>query len=88
MILDKEKIQAVIFDMDGVLFLSGDSHERAWRETLESIGITDFSYATIAGMRTDDALIKVIREHGICRAWRATRCSDSLLVVSKSGMNA
>lgn len=64
MILNKEKIQAVIFDMDGVLFLSGDCHERAWRETLESIGITDFSYATIAGMRTDDALIKVIREQG------------------------
>lgn len=64
MILDKEKIQAVIFDMDGVLFLSGNCHERAWRETLESIGITDFSYVAIAGMRTDDALAKIIREQG------------------------
>lgn len=64
MILDKEKIQAVIFDMDGVLFLSNGCHERAWRETLESIGISDFSYAAIAGMRTDDALAKMILEHG------------------------
>lgn len=64
MILDKEKVQAVIFDMDGVLFLSNDCHERAWQQIFESIGIMNFSYATIAGMRTDDALVKVIREQG------------------------
>lgn len=63
MILDREKVQAVIFDMDGVLFLSNGCHERAWRETLESIGIIDFSYAAIAGMRTDDALAKVILQN-------------------------
>jgi beta-phosphoglucomutase len=64
MILDRKKVQAVIFDMDGVLFLSNGCHERAWRETFQSIGITDFSYAAIAGMRTDDALARVILEHG------------------------
>lgn len=64
MTLNKEKVRAVIFDMDGVLFLSGDCHELAWRETLQSIGIVDFSYADIAGMRTDDALLKVLTENG------------------------
>lgn len=57
-------MRAVIFDMDGVLFLSNDCHERAWRETLIGIDIKEFSYVNIAGMRTDDALIKILLENG------------------------
>ncbi len=56
--------KAVIFDMDGVLFLSNDCHEKAWTETLKTIGITHYEYAAIAGMRTDDAFVKLLREHG------------------------
>ncbi len=57
-------IEAVIFDMDGVLFLSSDCHERAYREVLNEIGISDFSYASVAGMRTDEAMVKVLSERG------------------------
>lgn len=58
-------VRAIIFDMDGVLFLSGDSHTRAFQEVLKDIGIFHFSYASIAGMRTDDAMRKVITENGL-----------------------
>ena len=58
-------IRAIIFDMDGVLFLSGDSHERAFQEVLAGIGIAEFSYASIAGMRTDEALRQVILAQGL-----------------------
>lgn len=53
-------IKAIIFDMDGVLFLSTDCHEKAFRKTFAQIGITDFSYASIAGMRTDEAMKKIL----------------------------
>jgi HAD superfamily hydrolase (TIGR01509 family) len=56
--------RAIIFDMDGVLFLSSGCHERAFQETLSGIGIVGFSYASIAGMRTDDAMRKVLAENG------------------------
>ncbi len=64
MIRDFSATQAIIFDMDGVLFLSSDCHEQAYREVLQGIGIADFSYAAIAGMRTDDAMRKLLFEHG------------------------
>ena len=62
--VDFHAVKAIIFDMDGVLFLSNDCHEVAWRETLASIGILNFSYASIAGMRTDDALQKILSLNG------------------------
>lgn len=58
------QIEAVIFDMDGVLFLSSDCHERAFREVFAKIGIMDFSYAAVAGMRTEEAIEKILRENG------------------------
>jgi len=57
-------ISAVVFDMDGVLFLSNSCHEKAFKETLEAVGIANFSYPTIAGMRTDDAFKKVLSDAG------------------------
>ncbi len=61
--LDTSKLEAVIFDMDGVLFLSTDCHEQAYRETLQSIGIHHFSYSSLAGMRTDEAIKKVLAKN-------------------------
>lgn len=62
--LDVTGLKAVIFDMDGVLFHSSDCHEEAWRDALQSVGITDFVYASIAGMRTDEAAKKILQEKG------------------------
>ncbi|HSX41742.1 MAG TPA: HAD family phosphatase [Candidatus Saccharimonadales bacterium] len=53
------QIKAVIFDMDGVLLFSSDGHRLAYEQTLAPIGITDFSYAEVAGMRTDEAFKKI-----------------------------
>jgi beta-phosphoglucomutase len=64
MILDLANIKAVIFDMDGVLFLSGDCHERAWIETLNEAGIRKFSYSKFTGMRTKEAFKKIYSENG------------------------
>lgn len=56
--------RAIIFDMDGVLFLSSDCHAKAFAETLLDAGIEGFSYSSIAGMRTDDAFRKIFSELG------------------------
>ncbi|TXH00602.1 MAG: HAD family phosphatase [Candidatus Moraniibacteriota bacterium] len=65
MLLDVSKINSIIFDMDGVLLHSSDCHEEAWRDALSLVGITQFSYAGIAGMRTDEAVQKILNEQGI-----------------------
>lgn len=59
MLKNSNKVKAVIFDMDGVLFLSSDCHAKAFEETLKSHDITDFLYSDVAGMRTDEAMKKV-----------------------------
>lgn len=64
MLLDLPKIQAIIFDMDGVLFHSSDCHEEAWRDAFRTVGITHFSYTGIAGMRSDEAAYKILSEQG------------------------
>lgn len=61
---DLSKVKGIIFDMDGVLFSSGDCHEEAFRQTFESAGIKNFSYKEIAGMRTDEAIKKVFVDCG------------------------
>lgn len=48
--------------MDGVLFLSSGCHEQAFVETLADAGICDFSYTSVAGMRTDEAFRKIFYE--------------------------
>jgi beta-phosphoglucomutase len=61
---DFADVKAIIFDMDGVLFMSVGAHEKAFQETLATVGINDFSYADIAGMRTDAALRKIFSQSG------------------------
>ncbi|MGD0778331.1 MAG: HAD-IA family hydrolase [Candidatus Solibacter sp.] len=57
--------KAVIFDMDGVLWLSSPNHARAYREALERVNVFDFEYAQYAGMRTVECLERVFEERGI-----------------------
>lgn len=73
------EIKAVIFDMDGVLFLSTDCHERAYAEAMDSVGIHSFSYPAIAGMRTDEAIEKILTENG----YEATEKTVNTLVAKK-----
>ena len=56
-------VQAVVFDMDGVLWLSSPIHAWAFRETLARADIQDFDYTLYAGMRTKECLAQVFREH-------------------------
>ncbi len=62
MLANLPELKAIIFDMDGVLFLSSDCHAKAFEETLAEIGVTGFSYPRVAGMRTDEAFRKLLTE--------------------------
>ncbi len=52
------EFKAIIFDLDGVLWRSGDIHAAAYRKILTQVGLEMPDYASIAGRRTDE----VIRE--------------------------
>ncbi len=54
--------KAIIFDMDGVLFLTTACHAQAFAEALAPLSITGFSYDTIAGMRTDEAFRQLFKQ--------------------------
>lgn len=56
--------KAVIFDMDGVLWLSSPIHAWAFRETLGRANVFDFDYAQYAGMRTVECLGRVFQQRG------------------------
>jgi HAD superfamily hydrolase (TIGR01509 family) len=51
--------------MDGVILLSSEIHERAFRETLASFCPGEFDYRAVAGMRTDEAIKWVLAKNGI-----------------------
>jgi HAD superfamily hydrolase (TIGR01509 family) len=59
------KQDAIIFDMDGVLFLSNKAHEQGFRRALKQRGITRFRYADVAGMSTPEALQRLFKRQGI-----------------------
>ena len=52
------EFKAIIFDLDGVLWRSGDIHAAAYRKILTQVGLKMPDYGSIAGRRTDE----VIRE--------------------------
>lgn len=58
-------IKAVIFDMDGVLWISQPAHQAAYQETFEAAGIAQFDYSAIAGRRTDEAIAAVLTSNGV-----------------------
>lgn len=79
--MGQPRARAVIFDMDGVLFSSGRSHEQAFIETLQEANFGPFSYADVAGMRTDEAVKKLYQEQGRTLSEEDLAC----LVASKQG---
>ena len=57
-------LEAILFDMDGVLFHSTEAHARAYIQAFEEAGVTGPAYAELAGRRTDDAVEAVLRGQG------------------------
>ena len=62
-------LRAVVFDLDGVLMESTPFHTQAYEEVLAGVGVTGFSYARFAGMRTREVMEVVGREWG--KGWEA-----------------
>lgn len=52
--------QALIFDMDGVLWHSSGIHAEAYRQTLLSEGLQVPDYTKLAGRRTDDVMRQLL----------------------------
>jgi len=61
------RVQAVLFDLDGVLIDSMPSHERAWRQVLGEIGIEPPSlYIRLhEGEKAETTIRRLLREWGI-----------------------
>ena len=53
LLLDSKK--SIIFDMDGVLLLSSDLHEFAFKTVCEKYSLSMIAYSEISGMKTDEA---------------------------------
>lgn len=59
------KTEAVIFDMDGVLFDSGYGHELAFNAVLETFNITDFKYQDYKGISTESVFRMIFTKNDI-----------------------
>lgn len=57
--------RGLIFDMDGVLFLSTPAHANAFREVFSKHGVQQFQYAPYAGMKTEEVFSIVFENHGL-----------------------
>lgn len=51
--------------MDGVLFLSTQSHELAFKAICEKYSLTNFFYSEISGMRTDEAFVYILNKNKV-----------------------
>lgn len=58
-------VQAIIFDMDGVLIDSAAVHARAFREILGEVALEFGAYRDYAGRRTDDVIRTVAATAGL-----------------------
>jgi beta-phosphoglucomutase len=58
------RIQAVAFDLDGVLWDSTASHAAAFETVLRREGIENFDYSRYSGMRTPDVFADVYQRAG------------------------
>jgi HAD superfamily hydrolase (TIGR01509 family) len=63
-----DSLDAVVFDMDGVLLDSSPIHAAAYLEALESFPIKIFQYSRLAGLRTKDGIRRILSENGIAPA--------------------
>src|SRR5579884_1473882 len=59
------KLEAIIFDLDGVLIDSAPCHAAAFERVLAPFGVTDFVYSDYAGWRTPEVIEDVFRKRGI-----------------------
>jgi HAD superfamily hydrolase (TIGR01509 family) len=59
------KPEAILFDLDGVLFDTSAAHTEAYRLALSEFDIGSFDYADIAGMQTDEAMRNLLERAGI-----------------------
>jgi len=59
------QIRGIVLDMDGVLIHSATTHEQAFSQVFNYIGINDFDYSLYAGWRTTDVVADVFRTRGI-----------------------
>jgi beta-phosphoglucomutase len=61
-------LDAVVFDMDGVLLDSSPIHAAAYLEALGAFPIPAFQYSRLAGLRTTDGIRQILSENGIALA--------------------
>ena len=60
------KYQAIIFDLDGVLWQSNPFHENAYRYTFAKFGMKFLGYESLAGRRTDEVFQSALKDlHGV-----------------------
>ncbi|MBF0140407.1 MAG: HAD family phosphatase [Magnetococcales bacterium] len=59
-----DRTKGIIFDMDGVLWLSGPIHENAFTRVMAENRLPQVDYAHLAGRRTDQVFRQLLREHG------------------------
>jgi HAD superfamily hydrolase (TIGR01509 family) len=60
--------EAIVFDLDGVLWHSSPAHSHAYREVLQCVpgfDIESFDYSAVAGLRTDEAFMQLFGDAGI-----------------------
>jgi beta-phosphoglucomutase len=57
-------VKAIVFDMDGVLFHSSQAHASAFQNVLRKMGIKRFDYRLVAGMKTPEAMQRILRAEG------------------------
>ncbi len=62
--IDRTRLKAIAFDLDGVLWDSTPLHAAAFAEILAREGITDFVYESYAGQRTPDVMRSVLQGGG------------------------
>ena len=59
-----EKFNTIFFDMDGVLFLSGEAHKKAFQTVFKSYKI-NLNYDNYSGMKTIEAIDKIISDFSL-----------------------
>ena len=59
------KKKGIIFDMDGVLFLSNEIHAKSYINSLSKKLNKYFNYKDFIGMRTESAFIKYFEDNNI-----------------------